>query len=178
MHDLLVWTLVSIPVIILVGTALHFVFDWSGRRRIVAVFAPVNESLWEHVKMAYWPLVLYTAVEFAVFDPPTTRLASAALGFYAMTALILGLYYPTAAVWPGPESKGRLLADGTIFVIAVAAGQMLNYLLVEQIQVGAVVGLLMLLAPAAVLAVATFTPPRQSMFQDQINGTYGVRAAR
>lgn len=59
----LVWDLTGIPVIILGGVLLHFCFDWSGRRRLLAVFAPVNESVWEHLKMAYWPLLVLTGVQ-------------------------------------------------------------------------------------------------------------------
>lgn len=31
------------------GTLLHFVYEWSGSAVIVGLFAPVNESVWEHI---------------------------------------------------------------------------------------------------------------------------------
>ena len=40
-----------IPLIV-VGSVLHFAYDWSGHHRVVAVFAAVNESYWEHIKIA------------------------------------------------------------------------------------------------------------------------------
>jgi Family of unknown function (DUF6512) len=172
--DLLPWTLVSIPAIILAGTFLHFAYGWSGRRRIVAVFTPVNESVWEHLKMAYWPLMLYICVAFTLRDPPASLLSATALGFLVTAALMFGLFYLSVRAAPDPANKGRLIADGIIFVIAVAAGQLLSYVLVGRVNLDTTIGLALLLAPAIALAFLTFAPPRLPLFRDQLNGTYGV----
>ena len=40
-----------------VGTGLHFLHDlWPVP--LTAVFAPVNESVWEHLKLLFWPMLL------------------------------------------------------------------------------------------------------------------------
>lgn len=36
--------------IAIVGTLLHFVYDWSGQNPAVGIIAPVSESTWEHLK--------------------------------------------------------------------------------------------------------------------------------
>jgi len=48
--------------VILVGSALHFVFDWTGGWRPAALFAAVNESIWEHLKLAFWPGLAWALV--------------------------------------------------------------------------------------------------------------------
>ncbi len=46
------WTVCFLS--ILAGSALHFLYDlWPNP--LTAVFAPVNESVWEHLKLLYWP---------------------------------------------------------------------------------------------------------------------------
>ena len=42
---------------VLLGSALHFLYQYAPGR-ISALFSPVNESLWEHVKLIYWPCLL------------------------------------------------------------------------------------------------------------------------
>ena len=37
-----------------VGSGLHFLYDLFPNG-VTALLAPVNESLWEHVKLIYWP---------------------------------------------------------------------------------------------------------------------------
>lgn len=36
------------------GVLLHFLYDWWPNA-VTALFSPVKESLWEHVKIVYWP---------------------------------------------------------------------------------------------------------------------------
>ncbi len=44
----------------LAGTALHFLYDlWPNA--LTALFAPINESVWEHLKLLFWPMLLGAA---------------------------------------------------------------------------------------------------------------------
>ena len=47
-----------------VGSLLHFVFDWTGPNRWAAIFSAVNESYWEHIKIAVWPTMLLQVILF------------------------------------------------------------------------------------------------------------------
>lgn len=42
---------------IVLGTGLHFLYQWAPNPA-TALFSPVNESLWEHIKLVYWPYLL------------------------------------------------------------------------------------------------------------------------
>lgn len=35
------------------GTLSHFLYDCSGQNLFIALFAPVNESIWEHMKLSF-----------------------------------------------------------------------------------------------------------------------------
>lgn len=49
--------LITFVVATLAGSCLHFVYAlWPNG--LTALLAPVNESLWEHVKILYWPCLL------------------------------------------------------------------------------------------------------------------------
>ena len=54
-RDIIRWELIGAVFIVLAGSALHFVFAWTGGWRPVALVAAVNESIWEHLKLAFWP---------------------------------------------------------------------------------------------------------------------------
>jgi hypothetical protein len=67
-----VWNLRRLPVFLLVaaaGISLHFV--WGHIRAYpwalaVAPLVPVNESYWEHTKLAVWPLLVYFTVQYFI----------------------------------------------------------------------------------------------------------------
>jgi hypothetical protein len=48
----------------LVGSLLHFSYEWSGKHPIVAIFSAVNDSYWEHIKIAFWPVLVLQLVFF------------------------------------------------------------------------------------------------------------------
>lgn len=47
---------------ILAGAVLHFVYAWQPGQ-VTAVFSPVRESVWEHIKLVFWP---YLAASFVL----------------------------------------------------------------------------------------------------------------
>ena len=55
--------LLGILFAIAAGILLHFAYEWSMENPFVALFAPVNESVWEHLKMLFFPVFLYTLFE-------------------------------------------------------------------------------------------------------------------
>ena len=49
----LFFELTGIVFIIILGSILHFTFEWSGSQVVVGVFSAVNESVWEHFKLGF-----------------------------------------------------------------------------------------------------------------------------
>lgn len=45
------------------GTLWHFVYEWSGENPIIGAIAPVNESVWEHLKLLFFPSLFYFITE-------------------------------------------------------------------------------------------------------------------
>lgn len=58
------YELAGIIFIIAFGSVLHFTFEWSGRQVAVGVFSAVNESVWEHLKLGFWPAIAFALFEF------------------------------------------------------------------------------------------------------------------
>ena len=52
--------IIACIVSILLGVFLHFAYDISGQNAIVGIFAPVNESVWEHLKLILIPFTLFS----------------------------------------------------------------------------------------------------------------------
>ena len=52
------------------GTLSHFFYKWSGQNPVIALVSPVNESTWEHMKLVFFPILLWS-----FFLPPKVRAA-------------------------------------------------------------------------------------------------------
>lgn len=43
----------------LLGTLLHFTYGFSHKNPVVGLFSPISESTWEHLKMLYFPALVW-----------------------------------------------------------------------------------------------------------------------
>ena len=168
------WELTGIAVISLLGSALHFVFEWSGEMASVGVFAAVNESVFEHLKLTFWPTVLYGAITFNFLKSSANNLIIAkAAALYTMPLTIIVLFYSYTTL-TGIES---VLIDILIFIIAVACGQLASYGILK---IKTLPGWLNWLSLSLIIVLAfiygffTFYPPHLPFFMDSSSGIYGI----
>jgi hypothetical protein len=173
-RSVLKWELVGIAVISIVGSVLHFVFEWSGGWEPVGVIAAVNESVWEHFKIAFWPALFYAIFEYPFLRRSTSNfMVAKAIGIYVMPVAIAVIFYSYTAIL-GEEI---LIVDILIFFVAVALGQLASYKILTVRQwprwTGRL-GLVMVIALAVAFGVFTFYPPHLPIFRDAVSGGYGI----
>ncbi|MCI8371571.1 MAG: hypothetical protein HFI75_04085 [Lachnospiraceae bacterium] len=58
------WEIGEFIFISVLGTLLHFVYEWTGKQQVVAAFSAVNESTWEHLKLLFYPVLFYTVLQY------------------------------------------------------------------------------------------------------------------
>jgi hypothetical protein len=168
------WELLGIPLITLAGSALHFAFEWSGYWTPIALMAAVNESVWEHLKLAFWPGVLWAILEYMAVRPETRTFWS--VKGYALAVapmLIVFLFYGyTAAL-----GKDYFLLDIAIFVIAIVAGQLASIRLLKtgpRATRWYIIGIGLLVCQLAAFSTFTLYPPAIGLFEDSRNGMRGI----
>ena len=62
MKELKSYTIAGIFFVLILGCLSHFFYEWSSNNFIVGLFAPVSESTWEHMKLIFFPMLLYSLV--------------------------------------------------------------------------------------------------------------------
>ncbi|MBE6598230.1 MAG: hypothetical protein E7638_02170 [Ruminococcaceae bacterium] len=157
----------------LVGTLLHFLFDWTGKSLLTASFSAVNESTFEHMKILFVPLFLFAAAESLFFANHRNfwcvKLKGITLGlllipiiFYTVNGAFvstpdwfnIAIYFISAAVAFFTETR----------MLAKENGKCLSPRL----------AFLTLCLIAALFVFFTFFPPRIPLFRDPVTGTYGI----
>lgn len=56
------YTFGGILFVLAAGTLLHFLYKWTNYNWIAGLFSPVNESVWEHMKLLFFPMLLYSSI--------------------------------------------------------------------------------------------------------------------
>jgi len=173
-RSVLRWELVGIGAIFIVGAMFHFLFEWAGGWSPVGVIAAVNESVWEHFKIAFWPALFFAIIEYPFLKRYTHNFFIAkAIGIYVMPVAIAAIFYAYTAIF-GEEI---LAVDISIFFVAVALEQLASYKILTLKQWPkwlSGVGVVMVILLAAAFGVFTFYPPELGIFRDAVSGGYGI----
>jgi hypothetical protein len=173
------WETAAVLFIFLSGSMVHFAFELSNFSLAVAPFAAVNESIWEHLKMVFWPGLIFFTVQYYFLR--NERCAkqfwtAKALCLFLMPFLIAAGWYVVVAV----TGAHYFLVDIALFIFAILAAQFLSYTLLSRKIVTKPqprLALLVILLIALAFALFTFFPPKVSLFEHgtlENTGQYGI----
>ena len=76
------------------GTLLHFAYDWSNQSIFLAPFSAINESIWEHMKLLFFPMFVFALIEyFLIGNEYKNFWCSKLIGLLLGLLIIPTLYY-------------------------------------------------------------------------------------
>lgn len=140
----------------------------------MALIAAVNESVWEHLKLAFWPALVFALIERPFFRGTARNLwPGKTTGILAMPIIIVSGFYGYTAL----AGRNVLWADISLFFLAVFAGQMISYRLLISRPLGSGVkisALILLALMVAAFSLLTFFPPHYPLFCDPWTSRYGL----
>ena len=84
---------VGITIISVVETLLHFLYELSGHNKFVAIFAAVNESIWEHIKICMISTILWSLYDGYIYGTTSNYFISKSLSLLTIIILIPILFY-------------------------------------------------------------------------------------
>ncbi len=161
--------------LIIVGSLLHFLVDWFGEKRWVAVLGAVNESYWEHIKIAVWPVALLQVTLFTLggYRYPAF-IPAATVALYSLPVSMIGMVW-LYKYW---TKKNLLWLDITVFAIVIALAQFIFVQTLSQLQADRVTVLLAVPYLIGILVAFwrfSLRPPAEpDLFVDPITDEYGI----
>jgi hypothetical protein len=169
------WEIIGILFIVVFGASLHFVFKWTNYWRPAALIAAVNESTWEHFKIAFWPSMIWAIIEYQFIRKEANNFAIAkATGFLLMPIVTAILFYGYNAI----TRQHYLILDIIIFIISAITGQFtsMQLMLRDKIKINwlrkMAIGILLLMTIA--FSSLSYFPLKNFLFAHPHNGEFGI----
>ena len=156
----------------ILGTILHFTYDLSHQNPIVASFSSVNESVWEHLKLLFFPTLLTIMIGCILHKDILYQYLSSKVNGLLSTMWFIVIFYFT---YVGILGQNIALIDILSFFVAIILSE---YITLKKLIVSNPSNWKLSLAILIVLFICfiifTFIPPKIGLFQDPITGTYGI----
>ena len=170
----ILWQAAGFALVTFGGTILHFLYDWTGGNILVSTVSAVNESTWEHMKLLFWPLLLFALVQRLFFKDQKNywcvKLAEILLGL----VLIPALFY----TYNGAFGKSPDWINVAIFYITAALVFLFEWWAFKKDLLQCKYPQLAFAAiclVGALFVVFTFVPPQIPLFRDPLTGSYGMK---
>lgn len=164
-------------VIAVLGSVLHFTYAWSKGNKLVAVFSAVNESTWEHIKLALSSIFGCTLIDVWFLGGNPNYWFAKSMEFLTPVIVIPLIFYGYTAL----TKKPILPIDISSFVVAAfaSAGVFVGMLGLRPMgESGEAVSMVITVIIMVAYLLLTRFPMHNFLFRDPTNGKYGLEAAR
>ena len=167
------WQLMGFAVTSLVGTLLHFLYDWTGGSVLAAPFSSVNESTWEHMKLLFWPMFIFAVIQSFFFKSREDFWCVKLKGILLGIVMIPVIFY----TYNGAFGQSPDWINIAIFFISAAIAyvyetrQFNNKTTVCR---SPKIAFSILCVIAILFVIFTFFTPEISIFKDPMTKTYGI----
>lgn len=152
-------------IISIIGTLSHFVYEWTGKPYLIGLFFPVNESTWEHLKLLFFPSLIYFAVVyFTLKEKPKNYISAVAVSLFSGMVSIVVMFYTYQGV------LGRNIDFLNILIyflgVTVTIYIMQRILKTQSLSSGTanIISLFFLLLTAILFVSFSFNPPSLGIF--------------
>lgn len=171
-NKILQFQIFSVIFVIIMGILLHFTYEWSNENVIVGAFSAVNESTWEHLKLIYFPMLMTTIIGyFYLVNTTNNFLCAKLIGILISTLFIVIFFYAYTAIL----GNNVAVLDIGSFFIAVILGEYISYkILTSKFVCNTNLAIVVLIVLLVSFISFTYVTPRIFLFQDPINGGYGI----
>lgn len=152
------------------GVMLHFLYDWTNQSLIAAPFSAVNESIWEHMKLLFFPIFVFAFAEYKFIGEEyenfwCSKLAGTIIGLI----LIPIIYYTYTGIFGVNIDWINII----IFFVAAGTAYYIEYLLLKNkinFCKSPSVPFTVLCLIAVIFIVMTFVHPKIPLFEDMTAG--------
>ena len=167
------WQLLGFSFTSLLGTVLHFLYEWSNAAVWVAPFSGVNESTWEHMKLMFWPMLIFAIVQYVFFYDRRDFWCVKLRGILLGLMLIPIIFY----TFNGIIGKSPDWINIAIFFISAAIAYIFE---TRQFNNGKIIckkpklPFALLCFMAVLFIIFTFKTPEIDIFRDPTSGGFGM----
>lgn len=170
------WIVKGIPIIFLIGSFMHFLYDLCGQKVIVGLISAVNESVWEHSKMVLLPVICWWSFYY-IIKGKKNNIDKNKWFTSAMISLLTALITIPMIYYFYTEAFGVeiLAVDITILFIAILFGQLLAFHFYKYSKgINSYISICVFILLILIFMIFTFYPPQIPFFKDSATGNYGI----
>ena len=165
MNKLKRYTIKGIIFVIITGSIFHFIYEWSGNNPLVGFLVPINESVWEHMKLSFFPMLLYAFFMTYKLEADYPCITSASMIGVLLSTFLIPVFFYT---YSGILGRTYAFLDIGTFIVSVILSFIAVYKLTISCKLTSYERLFkfIILLAAMCFFIFTYNPPNIGIFVD------------
>lgn len=161
-------------IMFIISFGVHFLYELLPNN-ILAIFFPVNESIWEHMKMLYTTTILSSIIEYFIMKHYYIENSNFLLVTYLKSILIIPIYL--IMFLPIYYNIGEnMFVAISLMLVSMLIINIIGYNLLQtnKIKYQKIISILLIIFTYIVFGILTFKTPHMEIFFDTHNEKYGI----
>ena len=152
----------------------HFLYEWFPNS-LFALFFPVNESVWEHMKMLYSTIMIYGIIEYFIYKKlhysVNNFLFSLFLKGLLSIPIYLMIYLPLDKIF-----GHKMIIAITVLFIAILLSVIISYFIKEKENRPFLnlFSIFLIIMGFIIFGYLTYHPLKNNLFYDDHHHKYGI----
>ena len=166
---------IGVIVVFLLTVLYHFLYEWLPNP-IFSVLFPVNESIWEHMKLLYSGFLTWGVIEYFILKRKNIKFTNyfSSLFLTMITSIILYLiiYLPLYNLF-----GENMIVSITLLVTVIILMTIFNYFLITRKNENSllnIASIILIVLGYSVFLALTYNPPKNYIFYDTTENKYGI----
>ena len=166
--------LLGLFLIFLLCFPIHFIYDFLPNS-FFSIFAPVNESIWEHMKLIFTSYVFYGIFDYLLLKKNKISFNNFLLQLFIIPIIGIILYLLIFIPIYNNFGENMIISIGLLFFIIIFE-QILSYYILnfKEIKYQNIIGIVGIIIAYIIFGYLTYNPIENYIFFDISNSKYGI----
>ena len=173
-YSMKVIKIIGVFISFILAIVLHFVYEWFPNT-VFSIVAPVNESIWEHMKLIFSASLIFSILEYFTYKKKDITYNNFILS-YAISGIIsiiiyLVIYIPLNDIF----GHKTYIAISLLFLILIFF-QFISYYIMNMKEIwhSCDIGILLIIIIYFIFGYLTYHPPKINLFYDYVHHGFGI----
>ena len=152
----------------------HFIYEWLPSS-ITAIFFPVNESIWEHMKLLFSAIIFYGIIDFIILQKYKIKYNNFFISLFVSALTIIPIYL-TMFLPIYYKTGENMVITIFIMLLSIIISQVISYhiLKAKNLDKLNVFSLILIIISYIIFAYLTYKPIKNELFFDTQEEKYGI----
>ncbi len=152
----------------------HFLYDWLPNS-LFSIFFPVNESIWEHMKLIYTSYIFYGIIDYFILKKNKINFNNFLIQLFLIPIIGIIIYLIIFIPIYKMIGENMFISIGLLAII-ILIEQILSYFILQykEIKYQNIIGITGIILVYIIFGYLTYKPIENYIFYDTVKDKYGI----